>query len=140
PFAWRLSLAAAEARLGPSAALTWREETGPDPGLRRARPQTLGDLVVGRKDIGAAYALASVVDDARQGVTHVIRGTDLNDLTSSQRVLQALLGLSTPVYRHHGLITGSDGERLAKSRGSTALRDLRAKGATPRAVLAGLGL
>ena len=94
-FAWRLSLAAARDRLGGFEALTWREE-GADPGPRAATPERLGDMVLGRKDIGAGYVIASVVDDALQGVTHVIRGEDLVEATSIQRVLQALLDLPTP--------------------------------------------
>jgi ketopantoate reductase len=117
PFAWRLSLKAARDRLGGFERLTWVEETS-DPGMRTARPEVLGDMVVGRKDIGAGYVIASVLDDAEQGVTHVIRGEDLIQTTSIQRVLQALLDLPTPVYRHHRLLLGPDGKRYAKRDGS----------------------
>ena len=138
PFAWRLSLTAARGRLGGFAGLTWTEESA-DPGLRHATPEKLGDMVVGRKDIGAGYVIASVVDDARQEITHVIRGEDLAELTSMQRVLQALLGLPTPVYRHHGLVLDETGRRLAKRDGSTSLKALREGGLSAEALKAELG-
>jgi glutamyl-Q tRNA(Asp) synthetase len=138
PFAWRLSLAAARDRLGGFDRLTWVEETS-DPGVRTARPEALGDMVVGRKDIGAGYVIASVVDDADQGVTHVIRGEDLIQTTSIQRVLQALLDLPTPVYRHHRLLLGPDGKRYAKRDGSVTLMALREAGVTARELRAELG-
>jgi glutamyl-Q tRNA(Asp) synthetase len=71
-----------------------------------------------------------VVDDALQGVTHVVRGLDLAPATGVHRVLQTLLGFPTPVYRHHRLILGPDGQKLAKSTGATALRALRGEGLT----------
>ncbi len=130
PFAWRLSLSAAERRLGPLNRLTWLEQGEPS-GLRRAHPERLGDMVVGRKDIAVGYVLAAVVDDALQGVTHVIRGVDLEEVTSVQRVLQALLDLPTPVYRHHPLVHGPDGRRLAKRDRSETLRLIRERGVSP---------
>jgi len=139
PFAWRLSLAAARQRLGDFAGLRWIEE-GLAPGVHTARPETLGDMVVGRKDIGAGYVIASVIDDARQGISHVVRGVDLAELTSTQRVLQALLELPTPIYRHHRLVLDATGRRLAKRDGSTSLASLRAAGMTPQDLLAELGL
>lgn len=137
PFAWRLSLACAEAAVGGFESLRWREE-GVDAGEHSARPERLGDMVLGRKDIGAGYVIASVVDDALQGVTHVIRGVDLVEVTSVQRLLQALLGLPTPVYRHHRLLTGPDGRRYAKRDRAETLADLRARGVTPGALRAEL--
>lgn len=137
-FAWRLSLAAARERLGDLGRLTWVEEMA-GPGPVHATPERLGDMVVGRKDIGAGYVIASVVDDARQGVTHVIRGEDLIAATSIQRVLQALLDLPTPVYRHHRLILGPDGKRYAKRDRSQTLAELRAGGMTPEDLRAELG-
>ena len=139
PFAWRLSLSAARDRLGGFDALTWLEQ-GADPGLRAAAPNRLGDMVLGRKDIGAGYVIASVVDDALQGVTHVIRGEDLIETTSVQRVLQALLDLPTPVYRHHRLLLGPDGKRYAKRDRSVTLAELRAQGMTAAALRAELGV
>ena len=136
-FAWRLSLKAARDRLGDLGQLTWIEETA-DPGLVHAEPERLGDMVVGRKDIGAGYVIASVVDDGRQGVTHVIRGEDLIATTSIQRVLQALLDLPTPVYRHHRLLLGPDGKRYAKRDRSVTLAELRSGGMTAEALRAEL--
>jgi len=81
-----------------------------------------------------------VVDDALQGVTHVIRGQDLFWSTAVHRVLQALLGLSPPVYHHHRLILDADGRKLAKSTQSTGLRELRAAGLTPRDIRRLVGL
>ena len=89
-----------------------------------------GDVVLARKDVRTSYHLASVVDDALQGVTHVIRGTDLEDAPHVHRLLQALLGLPTPIYRHHRLIVGPDGKRLAKRDRSETLQSLRASGVT----------
>jgi glutamyl-Q tRNA(Asp) synthetase len=106
--AWRLDVAAALAITGP---LDWHDA---DAGWQQAAPQLLGDIVIARRDVGTAYALAVVVDDAAQGVTDVVRGRDLFEATHSQRLLQALLGLPTPRYHHHALILGSDGKRLAK--------------------------
>jgi glutamyl-Q tRNA(Asp) synthetase len=138
PFAWRLSLEAARERLGGFGRLTWVEEIA-DPGVKTARPEALGDMVVGRKDIGAGYVIASVVDDAAQDVTHVIRGEDLIETTSIQRVLQALLDLPTPVYRHHRLLLGPDGKRYAKRDGSVTLMALREAGVTAGELRAELG-
>lgn len=142
-FAWRLSLSAARDRLGDLGALTWIEEGTARPGLRNAAPERLGDMVLGRKDIGAGYVIASVVDDALQGVTHVIRGEDLVETTSIQRVLQALLGLPTPVYRHHPLLLDAHGRRFAKRDRSETLASIRAGGVSAEALVAeleGLGL
>ncbi|QTC91458.1 tRNA glutamyl-Q(34) synthetase GluQRS [Brevundimonas goettingensis] len=137
-FAWRLSLGAARDRLGDLHALTWIEERV-RPGIHHAEPERLGDMVVGRKDIGAGYIIAAVLDDALQGVTHVIRGEDLIEVTSVQRVLQALLDLPTPVYRHHPLLLGPDGKRYAKRDKSVTLGEIRASGVTPDALRAELG-
>jgi glutamyl-Q tRNA(Asp) synthetase len=136
PFAWRLSLDAARKALGPAwDALSFIEgET-----MVRARPETAGHVVLGRKDTGVAYHLAVVVDDALQGVTHVIRGEDLAEATHIQRLLQALLGLPTPAYRHHRLLVGPDGKRFAKRDKAQTLREIRAAGMTAQALRAELG-
>ena len=139
-FAWRLSLDAALATVGP---LTFVEEgSGPDgeTGLITARPELGGDVVLARRDVGVAYHLAVTLDDALQGVTHVIRGQDLFEATHVQRLLQALLGLPTPVYRHHRLLTGPDGKRYAKRDHAQTLAELRAAGVTPQALRAEMGL
>jgi glutamyl-Q tRNA(Asp) synthetase len=128
PFAWRLSLDAAAKRLGGFGALTFLDE---GEGEIAARPELGGDVVLARKDVGVAYHLAVVVDDALQGISHVIRGRDLFEATHVQRLLQALLGLPTPVYRHHRLLTGPDGKRFAKRDGAQTLRSLREQGMSP---------
>jgi len=124
-FAWRLSLDAAAGKLGGFGKLTFIDE---DRGEITARPELGGDVVLARKDVGVAYHLAVVLDDALQGVTHVIRGEDLFEATHVQRLLQALLGLPTPTYRHHRLILGPDGKRLAKRDHAQTLRELRESG------------
>ena len=132
PYAWRLSLAAAEAALGPAfRELCFAEETDAGMMKRPAEPWRFGDVVLGRKDIGTSYHLASVLDDAAQGVTHVTRGEDLREAAGLHALLQALLGLDPPVYRHHKLITDETGQRLSKRNAAMALRALRAAGVTP---------
>lgn len=135
-FAWRLSLAAAEQRLGGFDGLAFVDE---DRGEIAAQPALGGDVVLTRKDIGVAYHLAVVVDDALQGVTHVIRGEDLFEATHVQRLLQALLDLPTPTYRHHRLILGPDGKRLAKRDRAETLRSLRERGMSAAALREELG-
>ncbi len=93
-----------------------------------ADPAAQGDVVLARKDAPASYHLAVTVDDAAQGITHVVRGADLFDSTHVHRLLQALLGLPTPEYRHHPLLTDKDGRRLAKRDGAPSLADLRRDG------------
>jgi glutamyl-Q tRNA(Asp) synthetase len=127
PFAWRLSLAAAERELGGFSGLSFEEA---DAGPTAAEPAITGDVILARKDVGVAYHLAVVVDDALQGVTHVIRGEDLREATHVQRLLQALLGLPTPIYRHHRLLLRPDGKRFAKRDEAETLRELRARGVT----------
>lgn len=119
PFAWRLDMTAAAAA---HAALTWEDEIA---GTQHARPDTAGDIVLWRKDAPASYHLAVTVDDAAQGVTHVVRGRDLFAATHVHRLLQAMLGLPTPTYRHHALLTDAAGQRLAKRHGAPTLADLR---------------
>ena len=138
PFAWRLDLAAAERRVG---ALTFFEAgEGVQQGPISVDARSAGDIVLARKDVGVAYHLAVVVDDARQGVTEVIRGQDLFEATHIQRVLQALLGLRELRYRHHRLIMGQDGRRLAKRDAAETLRAMRARGIQPGEVRRELGL
>ena len=105
-----------------------------------ARPARWGDAIIARKDISASYHLAVVVDDARQGVTHVTRGLDLFAATDLHRLLQFLLGLPEPVYHHHRLITDGNGRKLSKTARDTSLRALRAAGATPHDVRHLIGL
>ena len=136
PYAWRLSLVAAEHALGGFGGLSFVDQ---DRGVVPARPELGGDVVLARKDVGVAYHLAVVHDDALQGVTHVIRGEDLLEATHVQRMLQALLGLPVPAYRHHRLLAGPDGRRFAKRDGAQTLRSLRGSGMTATALRAEMG-
>ncbi|WP_422364013.1 tRNA glutamyl-Q(34) synthetase GluQRS [Pyruvatibacter mobilis] len=123
--------------------LTFTEEgAGPDgeTGRLPVDPRPMGDAVLARKDGVIAYHLAVVMDDAAQGITHVIRGQDLFFATPLHRVLQVLLDLPEPRYRHHGLILDETGERMAKRRGSKSLADLRAEGKTPDDIRRMVGL
>jgi glutamyl-Q tRNA(Asp) synthetase len=104
-----------------------------------AHPERWGDAVIMRKDVPASYHLAVVIDDARQGVSHVTRGMDLFEATSLQRVLQMLLGLPEPAYRHHELILDEDSRKLSKSAGDTSLKSLRAGGMSPEDIRQHLG-
>lgn len=132
PHCWRLDMARAVTHVG---TLTW-EEQGEGP--RPADPLAHGDIVLARKDAPASYHLASTLDDAAMGVTHVIRGADLIAATDVHRLLQALLNLPTPLYRHHALVCGSDGKRLAKRDAAASLAALRATGVDGRALAADL--
>lgn len=137
--AWRLDVKRALARL--ATPLFWTEED--EGGAARnipADPAIWGDAIGARKDIGTSYHLAVVVDDALQGVTHVVRGRDLFHATALHRLLQELLGLPAPVYAHHRLILDADGGKLSKSLKSTALAELRAAGATATDVRAMIGV
>jgi glutamyl-Q tRNA(Asp) synthetase len=109
------------------------------PQIRYARPELWGDVVLQRKDVPTSYHLAVVVDDAAQGVTHVTRGRDMEAATDLHALLQMLLGLTSPIYTFHRLILGPDGRKLAKSKGSPSLRDMRAAGATPADIRQELG-
>lgn len=131
-YSWRLDMEAVVDRLG--IRLSWQEEGhGPEgqTGCVGASPQQWGDVVLARRDAPASYHLSVVVDDAVQGVTHVVRGRDLFHATGLHRLLQELLGFSAPSYHHHRLVLGPDGRKLSKSRDDTALRALRTSGATP---------
>ena len=127
--AWRLDVDAALARAG--AKLAWTEKgAGPlgETGTVPARPRIWGDVVLSRSDAPASYHLAVVVDDALQGVTEVVRGQDLFHATAIHRLLQVLLGLPEPSYRHHSLVLGADGRKLSKSEQHSGLRELREEG------------
>lgn len=140
-FAWRLSLDAAREKLGARYdALTFAETGERYAGLHTARPDLMGDVVLARKDLGVAYHLAAVADDALQSITHVIRGEDLFASTHIHVLLQALLDFPTPVYRHHALILGPDGKRYAKRDQSVTLRALRETGKSAQDVRALIGL
>ena len=98
------------------------------PAPSRPTPTRWGDVVLGRKETPTSYHLSVVIDDALQGITHVVRGQDLFWSTSVHRVLQALLGLPAPIYHHHRLMLDPDGHKLSKSTQATALRELRRAG------------
>src|SRR3954447_13848167 len=131
PYAIRLDIEKATEWTGP---LGWRESgAGPsgESGDIAADPAAWGDVIVGRKETPTSYHLSVVIDDALQGVTDVVRGQDLFWSTSVHRVLQSLLGIPQPAYRHHLLVLDSAGQKLSKSTKATSLRELRAAGATP---------
>ncbi len=121
---WRLDMAAACFSIRQP--LYWQEKTSPEP--IEAKPYLWGDVILGRRDIGTSYHMAVVLDDALQGVTHIVRGQDLYASTHLHRLLQALLGLPAPFYHHHRLILDESGLKLSKTRQSPALKDLRASG------------
>jgi glutamyl-Q tRNA(Asp) synthetase len=120
--------------------LCWTEYgEGAAPSRRSAVPEVWGDVVLRGRDLAASYHLAVVVDDALQGVTDVVRGRDLMAATAVHRLLQALLGLPEPRYRHHRLVLDEDRAKLSKSRQSMSLAELRAAGLAPEGVRAALG-
>jgi glutamyl-Q tRNA(Asp) synthetase len=140
PFAWRLDMDAALGAIGNM--LAWREFAGNDmSSVERieASPEAWGDVILARRDVPTSYHLSVVLDDALQGVTHVVRGVDLYTATSVHRVLQQVLDLPEPAYHHHRLILGSDGRKLSKSERSTGLAALREAGETPDGIRRQLG-
>ena len=125
-FAWRLSLDRCRDVLGERfGAMRFLDEIK---GEQIADPDPLGDVVLARKDVGTSYHIAVVHDDALQGVTHVIRGEDLFELTPLHVLLQTLLDLPTPIYRHHRLLTDETGQRFAKRNLSVTLKSMREAG------------
>lgn len=141
PFAWRLDVETAMARM--PGALSWTEfadETMDATHTVEATPQAWGDVIVARRDIPTSYHLAVVIDDALQGVSHVVRGQDLYLATGVQRLLQELLGLPPPCYFHHRLILGPDGRKLSKSLKDTGLAALRQAGMSPQDIRRLIGL
>jgi len=139
PYALRLDMNAAVARTG---ALTWVEidAASQEHETVMAHPEVWGDVVLARKEVPTSYHLSVVVDDALQGVTHVVRGQDLQPATSVHRLLQALLGLHAPAYHHHRLILDEAGRKLSKSTRATALRELRSQGLSPADIRRRVGL
>jgi glutamyl-Q tRNA(Asp) synthetase len=130
PYAWRLDSRKARELAGP---LTFRDLRF---GEILVDPDLLGDVVLARKDIGTAYHLAVVVDDAFQQISHVTRGEDLLSSTHVHRLLQVLLGFPAPLYLHHRLMLDQTGNRLAKRCDSLSIAALRQNGMTPADVLA----
>jgi glutamyl-Q tRNA(Asp) synthetase len=127
PHAWRLDMTASLRAL-PGKLMEWRDTDR----FVTAEPAQFGDVVLARKDAPVSYHLAVTVDDAAQGITHVVRGEDLFAATHVHRLLQALLDLPSPHYHHHPLVTDGEGRRLAKRHGAPTLAALRAGGADPR--------
>lgn len=135
---WRLDMA--EALATASSALSFIE-TGPaHAGTLTLDPSVWGDVMLWRWDAPSSYHLSVVVDDALQGVTHVVRGLDLFAATPVHRLLQTLLDLPAPIYHHHRLILGEDGRKLSKSQGDTALSALRSAGLSPIDIRRRVGL
>jgi glutamyl-Q tRNA(Asp) synthetase len=131
PYALRLDM---EAALACAGELNWKEfgeGPGGESGVVAAQPEAWGDVILARKETPTSYHLSVVIDDALQGVTDVVRGRDLFWSTSVHLLLQQLLGIPQPAYRHHRLIEDASGHKLSKSTQATTLRELRRQGATP---------
>jgi glutamyl-Q tRNA(Asp) synthetase len=117
--AWRLNVQAVIDSMHLSQTLEWHDRRM---GLQQQDVASeVGDFVLKRADGLWAYQLAVVVDDADQGVTHVVRGEDLHDNTARQILLQKALGLPTPIYMHTPLVLGENGEKLSKQNGAVGL-------------------
>lgn len=131
-YAWRLSLAQCREYLGEAYHRLVFQNNGK---TVKARPVRLGDIILARKDIGTSYHLACTHDDARQGMTDIVRGNDLLDSTHIHRLLQAVMDWPVPNYHHHELFLDGNGRRLAKRNSVMALRSIRENGAKPENVL-----
>ena len=140
PYALRLDMVAA---LAHAEALVWSEQgegPGGESGVVTARPEAWGDVILARKETPTSYHLSVVIDDALQGITDVVRGKDLFWSTSVHVLLQHLLGIPQPAYRHHRLVVDASGQKLSKSTQATGLRELRGQGATAADVRRLVGL
>lgn len=140
PWAWRLSVVAALKIITPDGLHYLEADESGNVRNKIADPARHGDVVLGRKDIGTSYHLSCVMDDADQGITHVIRGQDLADIVDIQVLLFALLSKTPPIFRHHRLVTDETGKRFAKRDGAVTLRALRAQGVTPSEIRKRIGL
>lgn len=138
PHVLRLDMAAAIAATGRSLGYTVFDAEDARH-IVRTTPERWGDVVLARKDVPTSYHLAVTVDDALQGVTHVVRGRDLEAATDVHVLLQSLLSLPTPLYHFHRLLLADDGQKLAKSRDSQSLAGLRAGGVTAAEIRRQLG-
>jgi glutamyl-Q tRNA(Asp) synthetase len=138
PHAWRLDMARALALCPGPHTYTAFAPGGADR-MHDADPARWGDAVLGRKDVPTSYHLAVVLDDAAQGITHIVRGEDLEAATDLHVLLQRLLGLPTPRYHHHRLIRDESGDKLSKSLRSEALAALRERGVSAKEARARLG-
>ena len=140
-YAWRLSLSAARAELGPEYdALSYTVFTSYGQHEVKADPAPFGDVVLARKDTPTSYHLACCHDDSLQGITHVVRGEDIREMTSVHVLLQALMGWPQPLYAFHPLVLGADGKKLSKRAGDRGLRAWREDGKTPEDIRAMTGL
>ncbi|SEQ29184.1 glutamyl-Q tRNA(Asp) synthetase [Devosia sp. YR412] len=137
---FRIDVSGAMARIGMLTFSVVGPSISDRPQIRHARPERWGDVVLQRKGMPTSYHLSVVVDDAAQGVSHVTRGRDMEAGTDMHVLLQMLLGLPSPIYNFHKLILDDNGKKLAKSRHSESLGDLRAKGWTPEDVRRAVGL
>lgn len=140
----RLDMAAA-CRICAQQGMVGFQETGPANGgwittSDASYASEIGDIVVSRRDMGTSYHLSVVLDDAAQGISHVVRGEDLFEATRIHALLQRVLGLPTPIYHHHRLIRDDHGKRLAKRDDARALAKFRAEGATPADIRRMVGL
>jgi glutamyl-Q tRNA(Asp) synthetase len=138
--ALRLDMARAMARVGDIRFTETGTRAGEHQYSAPRMIETIGDIVLARRDIGTSYHIAVVVDDAAQGITEVTRGEDLFEATAIHVLLQRLLGLPTPAYHHHRLIRDDQGKRLAKRDDARALAKYRAEGATPADIRRMVGL
>ncbi|KAA1179275.1 tRNA glutamyl-Q(34) synthetase GluQRS [Rhizobium tropici] len=136
--AWRLDMEKALAAAGGE--FHWQESGDGETGTILADPVAWGDVVLSRSDAPSSYHLSVVVDDAVQGITHIVRGLDLFYATSIHRLLQTLLGLPEPLYHHHRLVVGSDGKKLSKSMGDTGIAEWRRQGFSPVELRRRIGL
>lgn len=133
PFAWRLSLRACRMHLGSKYTMLSFINNGE---TVFATPDLLGDVILGRKDVGTSYHLACTHDDALQGITDIVRGEDLYESTHIHRLLQEILGWPVPIYHHHKLLMDAEGKRFAKRDQAQTLRSLRGEFLRPENILA----
>jgi glutamyl-Q tRNA(Asp) synthetase len=138
PHMLRLDMARALAAAGGDLSYIVIDESGQGRAVP-AQPARWGDVVLARRDVPTSYHLSVVIDDALQGVTHVVRGRDLEFATDIHVLLQRLLRLPTPLYHFHELLADGTGRKLAKSRQSESLADLRARGVTAEVIRRRLG-
>lgn len=137
PFAWRLCMNTVETQL---TSPLFYKETGFRTEAVTINLSLISDPILARKDIGTSFLLACTHDDQAQNITHVVRGKDMAEFTSVQTVLQRLMGWSTPVYHHHALVLGADGNKLSKRNLDTTIKSLREQGLSPDKVMAMAGL
>lgn len=138
PFAMRLDIKKALQSFGKD--IAWKETRSGETKTIMANPQAWGDVILARKDTPTSYHLCCVMDDALQGITHVVRGMDLYHTTSIHVLLQEVLELPRPVYHHHDLIVDESAEKLSKSKKHESLLNLRETGISPQEVKKRIGL